>query len=396
MRQLHLKATLSSLIKTCTENFTVSYPKYGSGTLELATWGEYRLTTNGITDGSARRTSAYKTAYAKITMDMLHAYEAEDRQYTSIHRQMPTVQTISTYQEELQHLAPQKYHCTLLFTLPKPTPHNLELELEKEVYSLNFGKTAKEELIDKQSYIKSRLSALIQTRQSLWQEASDLFHRIEKAKEEKANANYLEEYKILYQKKQAFIEGKDAAVADGLKTMCETISIPSSLDLHYDYIQQSHLLNVNLVLTNGIHLPTSKATLLSSGKISIKNKLVKEMIADKTKSVLSLVYYLAAHLLNVSPNIHYLRLSLYEKNLQSPLLWVEFDRNQFANKSSQTLDVISDILSHPHVLHYKTKGDAVELSPIDPTLFDRELVQAIQIANLSHPQAKSQGSAYAI
>ena len=63
MKELHILAKGQSTIPSCKQHFNVSYSKYGSGVIELTRFGEYSLTTSGITDVAARRTAEYKSAY---------------------------------------------------------------------------------------------------------------------------------------------------------------------------------------------------------------------------------------------------------------------------------------------------------------------------------------------
>ena len=144
-----------------------------------------------------------------------------------------------------------------------------------------------------------------------------------------------------------------------------------------------------MTFENGINVPVSKATILTSGKISIKNKLVKEIIQDKTKSIISCAYYMAGKYFNVSPNILYIRMSIYDTNKQNPLLWVEFERDKLSKLSPLLTDIISDILGYPHVLNYKTKGDALELAIMNKTTFNNEVLFEISKLNSSRVSVES-------
>lgn len=118
MQKLHIKAQQLSIMPSCKQYFSVSYPRYGGGTIELNSFGDYTLTTDGISEASARRTNEYKNAYNKVTVDMLHAYEKENRRYTSMHREMTKVYGISKYKKDLMDLTPNKYQ-RIKFTLPR-------------------------------------------------------------------------------------------------------------------------------------------------------------------------------------------------------------------------------------------------------------------------------------
>ena len=70
------------------------------------------------------------------------------------------------------------------------------------------------------------------------------------------------------------------------------------------------MLNTEIELQNDMNLPTNKTNILASGKISVKDKLVKEMEQFKTETIVSMIYYVAASLFNAAINIHTQRVSL--------------------------------------------------------------------------------------
>ena len=367
-KELHITATLPATIQSCKQKFSIGYPKYGGGSIELTPYGDYILTTYSITEGSAKRTSEYKTAYSKVSLDMLHAYEEVSNAYTSIHKRMSEVLPLSKYKQELESLTPQKYQRSA-FALAKPTKSDIEKELRKEVQSINFSTSVSTTHVEEKTFIKEHLNHTIEERQNAWQEGYELFNKIENAKETKENALYYATYKNLYNQKAEFIQGKQAVVEKELSMICSSLDIPYNVTLTYNYNQNMGLLEVEIIMEDGINIPATKATILSSGKISIKNKLVKEMISDKSNSTVSLVYYLSNQLFHASPNILYVRMALYDKNKQYPLLWVELDRERFSKTRPNTVNVLSDVLGYPNVTNLKTKGDAIELVTMDEATF---------------------------
>ena len=381
-KELHIIASVPLQIQSCKETF---YANRGYGTVELTPYGDYLLNTVGITDATARRTNEYKNAYKKVSANMLHAYEAETRAYTSIHRNMPSVESVVKLKNELMILSPQKYKRGH-FAFNKPTKDEVEKDLLEEAKNINFDKTNTRVHVDEKIFVKEHINEMIEVRQHAWQEACDFFNKIEDAREERENAKFFAEYKTLYNNKKEYLEGKESSVKQELLNLCGNISVPYNLSLSFAYCQAAHVLEASVIVEDGISVPISKATILTSGKISIKNKLVRETITEKTNSAVSLTYFLAAHLFNTSPNVLYLRFSLYERNKQNPLLWVEFERDKFSRIRPKMVDVISDILGYPNVLEFKNKADAIELCTMDKASFDNEVATAVQHSNESHPE----------
>lgn len=384
-KELHIIANVPQQIQSCKETF---YANRGYGTVELTPYGDYLLNTFGITDAAARRTAEYKSAYKKVSVNMLHTYEAETRAYTSLHRNMPSVESVVKLKNDLMILAPQKYK-RRLFDFPKPTKVDIEKDLLEEAKNINFDKTNTSSHVDEKRFVKEHINEMIENRQQAWQEAYDFFNKIEDAREERENAKFFAEYKTLYNYKKEYLEGKESTVKQELLHLCGNVSVPYNLSLSFSYSQAAHILEVSVVVEDGISVPISKATILTSGKISIKNKLVRETITEKTNSAVSLTYFLAAHLFNVSPNVQYLHFSLYERTKHNPLLWVEFEREKFSRIRPRMVDVISDILGYPNVLEFKNRADSIELCAMDKVSFDNNVAMAIQHANVIHPEYQS-------
>lgn len=384
-KELHIIASIPQQILSCKETF---YANRGYGTIELTPYGDYLLNTVGITDAAARRTAEYKNAYKKISANMLHAYEAETRAYTSIHRNMPSIESVVKLKNDLMILAPQKYQRGR-FTFDKPTKDDVEKDLLEEAKNINFDKTNTSGHVDVKLFVKEHINEMIEIRQHAWQEACNFFNKIEDAREERENAKFFAEYKTLYNNKKEYLEGKESSVKQELLNLCGNISVPYNMSLSFAYSQTARVLEASVIVEDGISVPITKATILTSGKISIKNKLVRETITEKTNSVVSLTYFLAAHLFNTSPNVQYLRFSLYERNKQNPLLWVEFERDKFSRTRPKMVDVISDILGYPNVLEFKNKADAIELCTMDKTSFDNDVAIAVQHSNETHPEYQS-------
>lgn len=384
-KELHIVASLPKQIQTFKETF---YTNHGYGTVELTPYGDYLLNTVGITDAAARRSNEYKNAYKKVSVNMLHAYEAETRAYTSLHRDMPSVESVVKFKNDLMALSPQKYKRGS-FTFSKPTKDDVEMDLLEEAKNINFDKTNTSNHVDEKKFLKEHLNEMIEIRQHAWQEACDFYNKIEDAREERENAKFFAEYKTLYNGKKEYLEGKENIVKKGLLDLCGSISVPYNLSLTFAYNQAAHVLEVSVIVEDGISVPTSKATILTSGKISIKNKLVRETITERTTSAVSLVYFIAANLFNVSPNVQYLRFSLYERNKQNPLLWVELEREKFSRTRPKMVDVISDILGYPNVLEFKNRADSIELCAMDKTSFDNNVAMVAKRANETHPECQS-------
>lgn len=384
-KELHIIASAPQQIQSCKETF---FTNNGYGTIELTPYGDYLLNTVDITDAAARRTNEYKSAYKEVTANMLQVYEENTRAYTYLHENMPSVESVVKLKNDLMTLSPQKYERGH-FDFRKPTKDDIEKDLLEEAKNINFDKTKTNGHVDEKMFVKEHINEMIEVRQQAWQEARDFFNKIEDAREERENTRLFAEYKSLYNRKKEYIDGNESVVKQELLNLCGKVSVPYNLSLSFAYNQTTHILETSIIVEDGISVPITKATILASGKISIKNKLVRETITEKTNSAISLTYFLAAHLFNVSPNIQYLRLSLYERNKQNPLLWVEFEREKFICVNPYRVGVLSDILSYPNVLEFKNRAGSIELCAMDKTSFDNNVAMAVKRENENHLEYQS-------
>lgn len=384
-KELHIIASTPQQIQSCKETF---FTNNGYGTIELTPYGDYLLNTVDITDAAARRTNEYKSAYKEVTANMLQVYEENTRAYTYLHENMPSVESVVKLKNDLMTLSPQKYERGH-FDFRKPTKDDIEKDLLEEAKNINFDKTKTNGHVDEKMFVKEHINEMIEVRQQAWQEACDFFNKIEDAREERENTRLFAEYKSLYNRKKEYIDGNESVVKQELLNLCGKVSVPYNLSFSFAYNQTTHILETSIIVEDGISVPITKATILASGKISIKNKLVRETITEKTNSAISLTYFLAAHLFNVSPNIQYLRLSLYERNKQNPLLWVEFEREKFICVNPYRVGVLSDILSYPNVLEFKNRAGSIELCAMDKTSFDNNVAMAVKRENENHLEYQS-------
>lgn len=387
-KTIHIAATIPAQMQSCKRSFMVVYPKSGSGLIELTPHGEYILTTRGVTEAAAKRMGEYKMAFSEVTHDMVNAYEAANKCYTAIHTSMAEVKPISFYKQELQDLTSKKYH-KRAFSLIKPSQKDVEEDLRQEAMVINFNKADSTNHVTVKSFVVQHLNHATEERQQAWQEAKELYDRIEAAKEAKENAKYFAIYKTLYHQKEEFIQGKEDFVDKSLISLCANLCVPYPVTLSYQYDSSIGVVEADFVLQDGIHIQTTKANILSSGKISIKKKLVKEMTTDRTNSAVSLVYYLSSWIFQASPNIQFVRAALYERNRQNPLLWVQINRDQISKKNPSKINVLSDILGYPNVMNLKSNNDAIELCAMTASTFENEVKKACEQENIHFSSSAS-------
>ena len=142
-----------------------------------------------------------------------------------------------------------------------------------------------------------------------------------------------------------------------------------------EYNKQEGLIEATASIPSMIYIPDKKAVPLASGKISVKDKLKREMDADTANTLLGLSYYIAGHLFSLSVNINLVRLSVVTG--YSAYYWVQFDRMSFMTLPFSVLYPLQDFFHHPNVIDYRKSS--IELIP--EADFKHRITDAIKIAD---------------
>ena len=383
MAKYHIKATEPEMVESKSLSFRYwTGANGGNAQLTLSPYGDYTLVVlSGMSEGTVKRTDAYKNAVDSLTKEMHKAYEAESAAYTLLHRNMVTIPDRSKAETQLQKLAPKTYTKQSIL-LPRPTKKEVEADLIAEAES--YQHTYKEEGFSVDAYVKQRLNTETENRQARWQEALELFESIENAREERTNAQYYAEYEIEKHKLEDYLSGEESVIQDGISAIEMNLVIPVNLFLEYKYQQKEGILDVDLTLEDTIPVAVMKTEINASGKISIKNKLVRELTDDRTRCALGLMYLIGSHLFAISPNIQYVRIALWSGNKTAGYAWLSFDRASFSRLVPRRLTPELDVYNFPNVINLKAKNNAVEITPIEAPVFKKMIENSKKTSVLTH------------
>ena len=371
MAKYHIKATEPEFVSEQSKFFAYwTGATAGNAEIHLSPYGDYslRVLSGGVSEATVKRTSAYKQAIDDVTKMMYNAYEEESAAYTMLHRKMVTIPNRSKTEAQLQKLSPKTYTKQSIL-LPSPTKKEVEADLIAEAGS--YQHTYKEEGFSVDSYVKQRLNTETENRQARWQEALELFESIENAREERINAQYYAEYEIEKHRLEDYLNGEDSVISDGFANMEQSLVVPVNIFLEYKYQQKDGVIDVDLTLEDSIPVAVMRTEINASGKISVKNKLVRELTDDKTHCVLGLMFLMSSHVFAISPNIQRVRIALWSGNKSAGYIWLDFDRASFSRLVPRRVTPEMDIYNFPNVANLKAKNSAVEVTPIEAPVFKK-------------------------
>lgn len=368
-------------IVSLSETYTVfSSYKSGKATLRLNPDGEYLFTVYGdIGESTAKRSSTHKATEQKLTNNMLKMYEEAQDAYTAIHKKSK-LRLASSY-SVLQNVKPQGSYQWKTMDLKKPTDNEAKELVVNEARNLNHN--PKSSSVNESDFLKANIEKVKRQRMDAWDEIQKLFNLIEQAQADKANASFKKVYDASVRAQQEIIDGESHIVDDAFYAFPTTLVVPFIIELDYKYNQAAKSIDVSIELTEdpSLKVPIKKATLKTTGKISVRAKTQGDLQQDYANTCLSLMYYVACNVFNISPNIQTCRISLYTAQKANGICWMEFNRNRFSTLHLSSLDLLLDMMGWPNVANLKVLKTTSKLDIMEKTAFENQIKS--QIASLT-------------
>lgn len=392
-----IQQTIYSRVSSHIPAISLSYRFNGGvATIQLDSYGNYEVLVNGsrfsALENTAKRDSAYKATVAEVTTRMIAAFEKRDSSFVGMHRNAEKIQLLSDHQKRIDDLAPYKY-VRESFGMSRPMRDEVRKELQQEAAVL-FADLFEDKTAERNAYVKEHEKEAMALRLRGYEELQAFFAEIQDDKEARANAVFQKDYERQRKEIEDFINGEMHLTEEGLRTILSGINLPFKIDISCDYVDKNGLLTVEIVLPADLNVPATKANILSSGKISVKDKLVKEAEQLKTEAIVSLVYYIAASLFNAAINIQTQRVSVLTNGKRDGLLWIQFDRNRFSQLSMRTVNLMVDYCDWPRMDALRMVRGAYQFDEIAAVDFKNEIAQAIidyTIVDAQEEQKSSQG-----
>lgn len=376
MLNLHYRiiGTQPEPIRGQSRSFKLKYPHHGDGTVTITPDGVYNLSLNSwdTSDASARRTNEFKNAMFEVSNDLIKAYDSMADSYINLHGKMLKLHRRSYYEGKLPKIELETYR-RKTYKIQQPTKREVKTDLDEEAKGMFYASGTSN---DMSNYVNSKLDSVFSDRMKKWEEAKEFFEKIETAHEQRENAAYKAKYDSLMQGQADYMAGAEYVVKDAIDQRMANVTMPYTIDVNMSYAQDSHLMVIDVELMNGVSIPEQKATLLASGKVSVKGKLVKEIEQEKTTGMLGVLYYIASVAFDASPNIDNVRISLWDAQKQNGYGWVDFPRNELLHNTMQKFAPTLDIFSYNRVMNLKDTRGALVLAPIKASVFQKQVKAA--------------------
>lgn len=343
MAKYKIHPTRVSPLLSKTSQFSFGPTRSDKAFVTLSPDGDYSLQVSGWEDDyvleyRTKGDRQYKSAILKMSNEMFNEYKSYNEFFSDMSKrafQLSKRKVLESERDkiEIEHYQPKD--CPV----EKPKSEEVLRTLEVEANAKYYKSESKD--YDIKKHVNINKESVIQERMSCWQEIKKLHDDIEQANANNVNKIYAKAYQ---EKRRAYddvIEGTADIVEKKFSDIQSLFSVPYYLEVDYEYIQQDNLISIDVELQDELELikqiiPSKKAELLASGRISIKNKLQREILNETTDSLLSLLYYVASFAFSISPNIEICRVSLWTNHKEKGYCWIEFSRKKFASISAPT------------------------------------------------------------
>lgn len=373
--------TIDTSVITQIKPLSISYQfKGGTATVELDGMGNYSLLVNGLNfstqENSAKRDPKYKACVLEISNMLTNVFELRDAVYINLHKRSPKMQLLLDCQKQLSALSPQKVESDP-FPFPRPLPSDVQHDLEKEAEFL-FRDLYSDMENERKAFVIANVKNATNNRLKAYEEVQAFFELLQDQKNSETNAHFLKEYKDKKSKIESYIAGHRDATENEIRSILNQLMLPFQIETSCEYIESEGILNTEIVLPWDMKIPDTKTICLSSGKISVKNRLLRETEELRVLTILSLVYYVAASLFNASINIKNQRVTVWQYNKSGGILFIQFLRNRFSQINLNTENLLFNINSWPYLTSLRTVRGSIQLDSIDPSRFIKEVEILIQ------------------
>lgn len=350
----------------------------GTATVQVDSLGNYEVIVNGSRfssqENSAKRDADYKPAINDISLKMVAAFEKRDAEFTAMHKKAARIQKLSEQQKKIDALSPQQYERES-FPFSRPMREDVRRELEDEA-EIRFSDLYEDKRKERTTFVNEHEKEAMAARLRAYEEIQSFFNDLQDDKEARANTLFQKEYERQKKEIEDYINGEETVTERNIRMILGELSLPYRVEISCDYDDKSGLLNTDIEFHGDMNLPTNKTNILSTGKISVKDKLVKEMEQFKTETIVSMIYYVAASLFNAAINVRTQRVAVWLDGKREGLVWIQFDRAKFAKLSMRTVNPMLNYYDWPRVDALRMVRGASQFDTMDANNFKNAIAQA--------------------
>ena len=315
-----------------------------------------------------KRKPEYKQTLLQLYKNYHDKVNKETYEFTELHKLVIKPISDKEVQEKIKTLKLKKY-TKIIFSLQKPMEESIKQQLEKEskemFNSILFWKNKKR----RKDYVSENLDINLNSALKDWTVEKNYFIESEIIKEKSINKQFQKEYEDLNES----LNGISDFVILNFETILDEIDIKPEFFVDFDYDEKNKEFNIDLDLPEIEHLPTKKATLLKSGKISVKEKSLKQLNEEYAQCVSGLAFLIGGIAFMSSVAIDKVNISAYTQRIDKKdgyekndyIYSINFDRDNFSKINYKKIDPLEALSNFENKM---AVSKSFIFKTIDPTI----------------------------
>jgi len=309
-----------------------------------------------------KRTDHYKETIKALNQDLFDKIEKEKEDFIEIYKGTPKIISENDWLAELKRIESEVSN-KRYYLCNKPSEEECRKELledaTKKIHSIFFWTNAKK----RQDYVNQNFSTYYSGQISNYETTKAFFEK----EEAKRINDLLNERSVLTEK---ILPGDPEFILNSIDILLQNFSLPIDFSIDYQ-LSPDKLLDIDIDLPELEDLPDSKASILKSGKISIKNKTQTELKAEYAKCVCGLAFYFSGYFFNISPKISTIVVSGYTQRIEKKtgqmkddyIFSIKIDRTTVEQLNFEIIDPIDAFNRFEHQLLLKANFEMKTITP---------------------------------
>ena len=294
-------STRNKPIPTGDANVSIKLDHNGTPILTI-TDASGRPITNESILRKVKQTDRYKQSVAGLIENRKKEIDEETDKFINVFKYTPEIISESILKEELQNFKPQTY------TAKEFEDKMPQKELVKQALEREAKQTINQILFWKnkglrETYVVENLEARFKYEMDKWEKRKQEFTETEVNYKKHKDKEYYDEAIVVKTELEKILNGDENYIEERIDSIIREIILPVEFSLNYEYHSALNQLKIDIDLPEIENMPTEKANILSSGKISIRHKNQKEIKQEYAQCVCGIAFFLGGTFFNISPQI---------------------------------------------------------------------------------------------
>lgn len=270
--------------------------------------------------------------------------------------------------EEVKNTQPATY-TKLKFDTEKPSIESIDRQLDKEAAEAitSFFHRGRK----RKAYKEQRRASYYEAAEKRWLSEKELFEKEEEKHKRLVDQSYQQSYDQWMEEQELLFHPTVDYLSQKLSHAFSAIQLPVEFLVSFEVKEMGKKIYLDIDLPEREDYPQKKSRILSTGKVSIKNKTKKEKNFDYLRSISGMSIYFASVVFSLSPVIEEVLVSGYTQRLNQAtgkkedvyVYSVKYDLERFAQLNFNALSPEVTISSFEHRMEITAQNDLKAIVP---------------------------------